>query len=243
MFRLEWRRVPRQRDRLLMRKHLSPIQSNYPVPEDFIELAKRWSPDAIDVLLGYVWDGYDELKKEFDVKREDKKIEDDITLSLFCRIQDTKSPFSPFNVIHQPPEIEWQAEVGQSPKSDLGFRLRGGNVRSHFSIEAKVIRTDGAVSKYVSEITDNFLTRRYSTFSSEAAILGYLLSGSSKKTFAAISKSLKCSLQPYRPFPKKDHQYSDHDRAARGGSGVSEAFRCHHMIMLFADSLKAGGSP
>ena len=226
-----------------MRKHFSPIQSNYPVPEEFVKLAKRWSPDAVEIILGYVWQGYDELREQFNVEQDEKKVEDDITFSLFCRIQDTKPSSSPYRVIHQPPEIEQQAEKGLSPKSDLGFRCLGGNVRSHFTIEAKVIRTDGAVSKYVSEITDNFLTGRYSAFSCEAAMLGYLLSGSPKRTFEAISKTPKCSLQPYRPFPNRDHQYSDHDRSTSNVDSISKTFRCHHMIMLFADAKKAAARP
>ena len=123
-----------------MRNRLTPIQANYPVPEDFVILAKRWHPDAINILLGYVWQGFDKLVDEaFDVSKTDENLEDDITYAACCRINDTIPPSSPYQVVHQPPERERKKVSGQAPISDLGFRLRGGNIRSHFSIEAKVI--------------------------------------------------------------------------------------------------------
>jgi len=58
-----------------MRSRLTPIQTNYPVPEDFVRLAKRWHPDAIDILLGYVWQGFDKLVVEaFDVSKTEENL-------------------------------------------------------------------------------------------------------------------------------------------------------------------------
>jgi len=216
-----------------MRSGLTPIQANYPIPEDFVRLAKRWHPDAIDILLGYVWQGFDKLETEaFDVSKTEDNIEDDITYAVCCRIHDTMPPSSPYQVVHQPPERERKKPSGQPPRSDLGFQLRGGNIRSHFTIEAKVIPTERAVSKYVNEIRSNLLIGRYSTFSSEAAMLGYLLSGSPSITFEAISKSLQSSLHPYPAFKQRQHCYSDHKRHANSNR-IFTAFRCHHLLILF----------
>lgn len=216
-----------------MRSRLTPIQANYPVPKDFVSLAKRWHPDAIDILLGYVWQGFDKLAaEEFDVSKTEQNLEDDITYAIYCRIRDTMPPFAPYQVVHQPPERERKKLLGQAPSSDLGFRLRGGNIRSHFTIEAKVIPTERAVSKYVDEIKRNLLIGRYSTFSSEAAMLGYLLSGSPSVTFEAISQSLQSSLHSYPAFKQRNHRYSDHKRRA-SSARICTAFRCHHLLMLF----------
>ena len=166
-------------------------------------------------------------------------IEDDITYTAYCRIHDTMPPSSPYQVVHQPPERERKKPLGQAPSSDLGFRLRGGNIRSHFTIEAKVIPTERAVSKYVNEIRSNFLIGRYSTFSSEAAMLGYLLSGSPPVTFEAISQSLQSPLYPYPAFKKRHHRYSDHKRQANS-TGIFTAFRCHHLLVLFHCGVHAG---
>jgi len=216
-----------------MRKHLTPIQAVYPVPKDFVILAKRWHPDAIDILLGYIWQGFDKLAdEEFDANKADENLEDDITYAAYCRINDTISPFSPCQVIHQPLELEHRKSGGQAPHSDLGFRLRASNVRSHFTTEAKVIRTEGGISKYVSEITDNLLTGRYSAFSSVAAMLGYLFSGRPDATFKAICNSLNSPLHPYPPFIDRNHRYSYHDRKTNNNR-ISSVFLCHHLLILF----------
>jgi len=216
-----------------MHRRPTPIQMNYPVPEDFVILAKRWHPDAIDILLGYVWEGFDKLLAEaFDVNKTDENLEDDITYAAYCRINDIMPPSSPYQVVHQQPERERRKPSGQTPSSDLGFRLRGGNVRSHFTIEAKVIPTEGAVSKYVNEIRSNLLTGRYSMFSSEAAMLGYLLSGSPSFTFEAISQSLQSPLYPYPAFKQRQHRYSEHKRQVNN-TRILTSFRCHHLLILF----------
>jgi hypothetical protein len=217
---------------------LSPIQGNYPIPEDFVILAKKLRPDAIHVMLDYVWRGYDRLRQvdSFSVAQEDAHLEDEITAALHARVQDVihnLNPFSPFMVVHQPLEVGKQKHMGRPPQSDLGFRLVGGNVRSHFSIEAKLIRTDGAVSRYVKEISDNFLTGRYSTFSSEAAMLGYLLSGTACNAFSAIGSALKCKLTQPSFFPNREHRYSFHQRKVGAAPHLGTKFKCHHLLMLF----------
>jgi hypothetical protein len=216
-----------------MHKRSTPIQTNYPIPEDFVILAKQWRPDAIDILLGYVWEGFDRLLTEaFDVNKTNENLEDDITYAAYCRIHDTMPPSSPYQVVYQPPERERKKPKGQTPSSDLGFRLRGGNIRSHFTIEAKVIPTERAVSKYVNEIKSNLLMGRYSMFSSEAAMLGYVLSGSLSVTFEAISQSLQSPLYPYPAFKQRHHRFSDHKRQVNN-TGILTDFRCHHLLILF----------
>ena len=217
---------------------ISPLQRNYSLPNDFVTLAKRHQPDAIFVMLGYIWQGYDQLRQQdrFKVSNVDNHLEDEITDALHARIQDVmrqSDPYSPFAVVHQPLEGGLQKPGGRPPESDLGFRLRGGNVRSHFSVEAKVIRTDGAVSAYVKEVNENFLTYRYSTFSSQAAMLGYLLSGTDDKAFKAISAALGCKLRNCPAFPNREHRCSSHQRNPKAGSNMTNKFTCHHLILIF----------
>jgi hypothetical protein len=221
-----------------MRRRLTPVQVNYPVPDDFVALARQWRSDAIAILLQYIWEGFDLLGGEaFDIADSEENLEDDITFAAQCRIQDTMPRLSPFCLIHQPRERERRMKKGQMPTSDMGFRLRGGNIRSHFTIEAKVIRTEGAVSRYVKEVKDNLLTGRYSTFSSEAVMLGYLLSGSPDATFDAIAASLDSELKPHPRFISRNQRYSDHNRRTEKAS----TFRCHHLLMLVA--MVAKGTP
>ena len=221
-----------------MADRASPIQKNYPLPGDFVPLARRLKPNAIHVMLKYVWQGYDCLREDdcFMVTKGDAHIEDEITVALHARIQDImqqSDPFSPFAVVHQPIEGEHQKHAGRSPQCDLGFRMLGGNVRSHFSIEAKVIYTDGAVSEYVNEIHSNFLPGRYSTFTSEAAMLGYLLSGKPTVAFSSIATLLNCSLHQCAAFSKREHRCSHHQRSLKKGRKVTSEFCCHHLMMSF----------
>lgn len=206
--------------------------------EDFVILAKRLRPDAILVMLDYVWQAYDRLRQGggFAITKNDWHLEDEITAALHARIQDIMrqaDPFSPFAVVHQPLERGLQKQKGRPPQSDLGFRVLGGSVRSHFSIEAKVIRTDGGVSQYVKEIRENFLTGRYSTHSSEAAMIGYLLSGTAARAFHAIAEALQCALTECASFPDREHRCSCHPRDLGTTSGVAAEFHCHHLMMPF----------
>lgn len=223
----------------------SPLQRNYPVPENFVVLAKRLRPDAIHVLLNYVWRGYDRLRQtdRFDVTQDDAHIEDEITVALHARIQDLMhqaDPFSPFAVVHQPVEVEKQRRKGRPPQSDLGFRIHGGNVRSYFSIEAKVLRTDGAVSAYVQELTVNFLSGRYSRFSTEAAMLGYLLAGRTAKALDEIASALLCVLSKSPAFPTREHRCSRHTRNLGTVSTTAAEFVCHHLLLDFGSMILAG---
>jgi hypothetical protein len=195
-------------------------------------------------MLSYVWQGYDRLRQGdcFQVTQDDAHLEDEITAALHARIQDVIhqiDPFSPFKVVHQPHEGERQKNKGRSPQSDLGFRLVDGNLRSHFSIEAKVLRTDGAVSEYVQEVNDNFLTGRYSTFSTEAAMLGYLLSGTTTRAFAAIAKALHCVLSQCVAIPNREHRCSSHRRNLGSTPRKTAEFLCHHLVMHFGQANQA----
>jgi hypothetical protein len=223
-----------------MTKRISPILANYPAPEDFVRIARNWRPDAIYILLGIVWKGYDKLIEtdKFEIRKDDSHIEDEITKALCARIQDVMhdtDPYFPYAIVHQWTEGEMAKEKGRQPQCDLAFRTFGGNVRSHFTIEAKVIHTEGAVSEYVSEIKNNLLTCRYSTYSSEAAMLGYLLSGCPQKTFGAIAMSLQCELLICVSFKNRNHRCSNHQRKILLKGDEKMDFLCHHLLMEFSN--------
>lgn len=221
-----------------MTNWLSPLRTNYPIPEDFVATARKLRSDAIEIMLGFLWSGFDRLqdKDMFAVRASDPHLEDEVTQALFARTQDfmhEADPFTPFVIVHQWAEGEWQKDKGRAPQCDLAFRIFGGNVRSHFTIEAKVIATDGAVAPYVTEMTDNFLSGRYATFSSEAAMLGYLMSGSPLTAFDAISIRLEAPLHIYSPFGTRDHRYSDHERKSPDDASPLPHLRCHHILLSF----------
>jgi hypothetical protein len=195
-------------------------------------MARRWCPDAIEIMLGYVWQGFDRMHEEhFDVNSNDENIEDDITALAWLRISDLMDGMAPYRLMHKPPENEQRK--GPSPTPDLGFVWRA-NPRAVFPLEAKVLRTDGGVSAYIREITENFLTGRYASFSSEAAMLGYLLRGLPENVFRSISDTLGCQLSSHSSFLDRNHRCSDHLRGAEERG--NEHFRCHHMVVDFGRS-------
>jgi len=210
----------------------TPLQRHFGVPGDFVAMARRWCPDAIEIMLEYVWRGFDQMHEEqFNVSRDDENIEDDITALVYIRINTLMDGKAPYCLMHKP--LENEKRKGPSPTPDLGFVWRA-NLRAVFPLEAKVLRTDGSVSAYIKEITDNFLTGRYASFSSEAAMMGYLLSGCPERAFGSISDRLRCHLESHPSFLHRNHRCSDHLR--RADERGNKHFRCHHMIVDFGCS-------
>ena len=105
------------------------------------------------------------------------------------------------------------------------------NIRIVWPLEAKVLHSDGSVSKYAKEITDNYVTCRYAPFSSETGMLAYLLKGSPKKAFVNIEKSVPCQLLDHLDFPNRDHKISNHQRMVPAGESYPRNFRCHHLVL------------
>ena len=116
--------------------------------------------------------------------------------SLFAlRIQQCKSGDEPFGVQHQPPEqTKRKRGKGRSPQPDIGFMLYD-YPRAVWPLEGKILAQDQAVGPYVAEIRNNFITARYATFSSEGAMLGYLLHGEPDRAFAAIATRLQAGTE------------------------------------------------
>jgi hypothetical protein len=213
----------------------TPIQANYPVPEDFVVMARRWQPDAIENMLGYVWQGFDTLLEEenFDLSKAEESLERDISFIVCQKIRDAMDGKPPYYLEHLPPENEMRASAQAAPPTpDLGF-IWIHNPRAIFPLEAKILPTDRKIGKYVKEIKENFLTGRYASFSSEAAMLGYLLNGKVESAFENISTRLNCTLKRYPPYKERNHWFSLHKRKENGTGSSRNEFMCHHMIIFF----------
>jgi hypothetical protein len=210
-------------------------EARWPDTPDFVKLAKKWRSDAITVLLNFVWRGYDLYQKdilsEIDLLQADDQLERSITQDLAIDIHNVMSLFEPFVIQTERFEMEQREPSPARPKQyDLAF-VWIENRRITWPLEAKVLHSDGAVSEYVKEITDNYLTCRYAPFSSEAGMLAYLLKGDSKKVFDNIAKSVSYPLADHVDFPNRDHKTSDHQRIVPAGEGYPRNFRCHHLVL------------
>lgn len=223
-----------------MNRRPTPLQANYPVPEDFVVMARRWRPDAIEIMLGYVWQGFDTLLDEenFDLRKAEESLERDISFLVCLKIKDAMDGKPPYCLAHSPPENEMRASAQAAPPTpDLGF-VWIHNPRAIFPLEAKILPTDRKIAEYVKEIKENFLTGRYASFSSEAAMLGYLLKGRAESAFENISSRLNCTLKRYPPYQERNHRFSMHKRNENVTISSRKDFMCHHMIIFFGLTMR-----
>ncbi len=202
---------------------------------DFVEVAKSWRGDAITVLVGLVWQGYDLLREEvlseIDSNQAEEQLERSITQLLERRIRISMTGYEPFDVQHE--VYEWesrQSAQAQPPQYDIAFFLRA-NERIIWPLEAKVLSSDGAVAPYVQDIQNEFLTCRYAPFSSEGGMLGYLCSGEPNTAFSRIEASVHCPLSDHPQFPNRNHKTSHHRRLVPSGRQYPADFCCHHLIL------------
>jgi hypothetical protein len=216
-----------------MSRRQSPLEANLPIPDDFVKLAKLWRNDAIDILLDFIWRALDCLKSQgLLFNPEQENLEREITQLLEPEIRDAMSGAEPYFIQHGPFESETRKPApAQPPQYVLGFILRE-NRRAIWPIEAKVLRSDGAVAGYVNDVREAFLAATYAPFSSEAAMLGYLLQGSPARALARIAETLPCTMEPHPHFPDRDHRLSRHPRTISPGKPYPGDFTCHHMIAL-----------
>lgn len=199
---------------------------------DFVEVVKEWNPDAIKILLNFVWEGYDllvsEVLSQINSDEAKEQPERSITQSLERRIRKKMTGDEPFDVQHE--VYEWESyQRLRPPQYDIAFYLIS-NDRIIWPLEAKVLETDGAVGDYIKEIKDNFITCRYAPFSSQGGMLDYLFSGDSNKAFSNIETKVPCTLNDHPDFPTRDHKTSDHQRVVPSGKSYPVNFRCHHLL-------------
>jgi len=202
-------------------------------PEFNAELRRLKAGSSIR-LLELVWKGYDafcaQVLSQVAYCQDDGDLERDITQLLEPKIREGMTGYEPFEVQHGPYEHEsWLGVPAQPPQYDIAFVLRS-KPRVMWPLEAKVLRTDGSVREYIKEVRLNFLTCRYSPFSREAAMLGYLLSGDTESTFNNIAEKARWELSSHIDFPDRDHRTSDHHREVPQGKDYPIEFRCHHLV-------------
>jgi hypothetical protein len=204
----------------------------------FLGLVANWSRDQAGVMLGFVWKAYEVMRSEMPaVDRRD--LERSITQLLEPRIRDVMTGDEPFYVQHGPYEHETMAPApAQPPAYDIAFVVRADE-RVMWPIEAKVLETPLRVADYARDVRSEFLTCRYSPFSSAGAMIGYLLTGGATDALQAIASELECELSPVPLFERRPHRVSSHDRAVPVGKPYPAKFHCHHLILEYPDLSRA----
>lgn len=200
--------------------------------QDFTQLAEAWCHNQSEILLNFIWQGYDLLKHESPLINC-KDLERSITQLLESRIRRVMTGDEPFYVQHGPYEREtMQAPPAQPPQYDIAFVLLADE-QIMWPMEAKVLETAGTVAEYIEDVKDEFLTCRYAPFSSEGAMLGFLLSGTPDDAFNNISAKTPCKLEDHPGFPARPQKCSHHIRTVPSVKSYPATFRCHHLIFEF----------
>lgn len=201
-------------------------------PPDFLRLSSAWCKDQSEIMLGFIWRGYDQMQSDKPVV-DGRDLERSITQLLAPRIDRAMSGDEPFDVQHGPFEREtMQPPPAQPPQYDIAFTLREEE-RIMWPMEAKILETSGAVSEYIKDIHEQFLTCRYAPFTGEGAMLGYLLSGTADDTFQNIAKKTPCKLEDHPAFSSRSQKLSRHTRNVPSGKTYPSKFRCHHLMLEF----------
>lgn len=221
-------------------KRRTILEARFPGTPESVALAQEWLPSAVNEMLGFVWRAYDrivgDILSRISLDDADKDLERAITMTLEPRIRDEMSSFESYYVQHERYEHETMLDPpAQPPQYDICFVLRG-NERVMWPLEAKVLRTDGAVAAYVADVKGQFLTCRYGPFVDSGAMIGYLVSGDPRQAFNNIAEKVPCKLNSHPDFPERDHRTSDHQRTVPPGKIYPQVFRCHHMLMRLANA-------
>jgi hypothetical protein len=216
--------------------------TGYSVPSEFVALAGCWCADQSAILLTFVWQGYDLLLAELPAGINPKDLERSITQSLELRIRRVMTGDEPFDMQHGPYEREtMRAQPAQPPQYDLAFVLRVAEWIM-WPLEAKVLETDGTVGEYVKDVNNEFLTCRYAPFSSEGAMLAYLLSGHPENVFSNLAAKIPCRLTAHEEFSTRPHRVSEHQRQVETGKPYPRVFCCHHLVLEFPGLARSSGS-
>jgi hypothetical protein len=214
---------------------LTYLERRWPDSPSFQQVAHHWCEDQSRLLLDLVWQGYDRLLSqdlnEVPFSADDEAKEESLNYLLAVQIDQCKNGDEPFCVAHQPPEqTKRKRGKGRSPQPDIGFTLYN-YPRTVWPLEAKVLAHGRDIDPYLQEIHANYLTGRYATFSSEGAMLGYLLHGDPEQTFAVIAVRLRQSVKPHPHFPDRPHRISSHRRNELAHLNLPREFTCHHLLL------------
>jgi len=210
-------------------------EKRWPDTAEFNSLLGKWKASGSAVLLKIVWKGYDifcrEIISDIDCSKNNEDLERNITQLFEPCIHKAMTGYEPFYVQHGSYEQETRKpSPAQPPEYDIAF-VWTNNPRIMWPLEAKILRTDSALAEYIKEIKNNFLTCRYAPFSTEAGMVGYLVSGLPQKVFENIAHGLKCTLYDHSEFKDKNHKVSKHQRKVPAKKNYPQTFCCHHMIL------------
>lgn len=211
----------------------------FPDAPEWNTIATAWSESVVEEMLTLVWEGFDQMKskvlKKVDFTQPLHQLERTLTdahmsaITLLWKANRTGfESFLPKHEAWEPSSIT--SPSAMPPSYDIGFE-NVTDPRLRWPVEAKVLAKPADVKRYLGDLNQKYLSGTGAPFSTEAALLGYLVSGQVTDTLAAIQASLEIKLNLFSLFASRLHKTSQHVRSAQGiQNGVSHTFVCHHLI-------------
>lgn len=204
---------------------------------EFAAIAELWPEDVVNEMLGLVWDAFDQMKAQhfqgFDFTQPLEQLErsladlhmDEITLLWKQR----RDGFEAFMPKQEAWEFRNRKSAGAMPPSiDICFVLIEKRA-VRWSVEAKVLEEPSDVSRYLSDLTEKYLSGKGAALSDTAALVGYLRQGVAGDVFPHLQSRLKQTLKPFAKFAERPHRITHHKRAIADFDETP--FTCHHLIL------------
>jgi hypothetical protein len=144
----------------------------------------------------------------------------------------------PYYLQHEKKEREQAIPGRQPPEPDLSFVLFS-NPRITFPMDAKILERDtvAGMADYADTVQNRFVNCVYAPFSTEGAMIAFLLKGSVKTVFKSLGTAMDGKLSQSAYITGRDHKTSSHNRSAPACK--YKKFRCHHLVMPVSPKVTA----
>ena len=215
----------------------------FPNAPEWNAIADAWSQAVVEEMLTLVWEGFDQMKRralnKVDFTQPLHQVERTLTdahmsaITLLWKANRTGfESFLPKHEAWEPSSIT--SPSAMPPSYDIGFE-NVNDPRLRWPVEAKVLARPTDVNRYLGDLKQKYLSGTGAPFSTEGALLGYLVTGQASGTLVAIQSSLGEKLKSFPLFASRHHKTSQHPRSVQGiHSGDSHTFVCHHLIAPLA---------
>lgn len=210
----------------------------FPNTPEWNAITEAWSGSVVEEMLTLVWEGFDRMKRKILAKVDfnqplhqlERTLTDAHATEITLLWKANQTGFESFLPKHEAWEPSSIASPSAMPPSyDIGFE-NVNDPRLRWPVEAKVLARPTDVQRYLGDLKQKYLSGIGAPFSTEAALLGYLITGKQRDTVRAIERSLG-ELTPFPLFASRLHATSEHQRAVPGiKNGAIHLFVCHHLI-------------
>lgn len=198
----------------------------------------EWPANTVPGLLQLIWTAYDRVATKklarIDLKTSDLQLERSASELLHDEIQlllHERGGYASFLVAHERWEHESIApNSNRPPQYDIAFVWRE-DITIMWPCEAKVLRREGDVAAYLTDVRDAFVSCVYAPFSSSGAMLGLLVSGKPHQALTHIENKLHLRLESCDGHARRPHRKSTHPRTMPVGKNYPSPFTVHHLIL------------